>query len=101
MIKADKEADVTWRMIILRSRQMVLLRGVMTTVIILTSRSMLRSCLNMIKADKEADVTWRTIILRSRQMDIDDKTVDVENVFKSDYNEKTLDDVLDGNVINA
>ena len=28
MIKADKEADVTWRMIILRSRQMVLLRGV-------------------------------------------------------------------------
>ena len=55
----------------------------------------------MIKADKEADVTWRTIILRSRQMDIDDKTVDVENVYKSDYNEKTLDDVLDGNVINA
>ena len=41
MIKADKEADGTWRTIILRSRQMVLLRGVMTTVIILTSRSML------------------------------------------------------------
>ena len=37
------DADVTWRMIILRSRQMVLLRGVMTTVIILTSRSMLNN----------------------------------------------------------
>ena len=34
-------------------------------------------------------------------IDIDYKTVDVENVFKSDYNEKTLDDVLDGNVITA
>ena len=36
------DADVTWRMIILRSRQMVLLRGVMTTVIILTSTTNLR-----------------------------------------------------------
>jgi hypothetical protein len=42
MIKSDKEADVTWRMIILRSRHMVLLRGVMTTVIILTNRGMLK-----------------------------------------------------------
>jgi hypothetical protein len=37
MIKADKEADGTWRTIILRSLQMVLLRGVMTTVMMLTS----------------------------------------------------------------
>ena len=34
-------------------------------------------------------------------IDIDDKTGDVENVFKSDYNEKTLEDVVDGNVIKA
>ena len=32
---------------------------------------------------------------------IDHKTGDVENVFKSDYNEKTLEDVVDGNVIKA
>ena len=34
-------------------------------------------------------------------IDIDDKTGDVENVFKSDYKEKTLEDVVDGNVIKA
>ena len=34
-------------------------------------------------------------------IDIDDKTGDVENVFKSDYNEKTLEEVVDGNVIKA
>jgi hypothetical protein len=33
--------------------------------------------------------------------DIDDKTGDVENVVKSDYNEETLEDVVDGNVIKA
>jgi type IV secretory pathway TrbD component len=60
MIKSDKEADVTWRMIILRSRQMVLLRGVMTTVIILTSKEYVEVI--------DADVTWRMIILRSCQM---------------------------------
>ena len=36
------DANVTCRMIIVRSRQMVLLQGVMTTVIILTSMSMLK-----------------------------------------------------------
>ena len=35
-------ANVIWRMIIVRSRQMVLLQGVMTTLIILTSMSMLK-----------------------------------------------------------
>ena len=34
-------ANVRWRMIILRIRQMVLLQGVMTTFIIITSMSML------------------------------------------------------------
>ena len=33
--------------------------------------------------------------------DIDDKTGEVENVVKSDYNEETLEDVVDGNVIKA
>ena len=33
----DDEADVTWRRILLRSLQMVLLWGVMTTVMMLTS----------------------------------------------------------------
>jgi hypothetical protein len=31
--------------------------------------------------------------------DIDDKIGDVENVLKFDYNEETLEDVVDGNVI--
>ena len=33
--------------------------------------------------------------------DIDDKTVDVENGVKSDYNEETLEDVVDRNLIKA
>ena len=33
--------------------------------------------------------------------DIDDKTGDVENVVKSEYDEETLEDVVDGNVIKA
>ena len=63
MIKADKEADVTWRMIILRSRQMVLLRGVMTTEIILPSRSMLRRYLKMIKADKRGQSNLNMLLM--------------------------------------
>ena len=31
--------------------------------------------------------------------DIDDKTEDVENVVKSEYDEETLEDVVNGNVI--
>ena len=33
--------------------------------------------------------------------DIDDKTGDVDNVAKSEYDEETLEDVVDGNVIKA
>ena len=33
--------------------------------------------------------------------DIDDKTGDVENVVKSEYDEETLEDVVDGNFIKA
>ena len=34
-------------------------------------------------------------------IDIDDKTGDVENEVKSEYDEETLEDVVDGNVIKA
>ena len=33
--------------------------------------------------------------------DLDDKTGDVENVVESEYNDETLEDVVDGNFIKA
>ena len=54
-----------------------------------------------LKKHKHSQVDITQAVDNNINNDIDDKTGEVENVVKSDYNEETLEDVVDGNVIKA